>query len=141
MERRDVAIAIILSIVTCGIYAIYWLYKIAEGFYVTPTQERVNTTPGTTILLWIVTCGIYGYYCYYKWGRASVEISARYGLTTEDKGILYLLLAIFGLSIVNDALIQSDFNNWLSYPPPGGQYQTGGQYQNWTQQPPPGTWM
>ena len=135
MVRRDVAVAIILSIVTCGIYGIYWLYTIAEGFYVTPTHERVNTTPGVTILLWIVTCGVYGYYCYYKWGRASVEIAARYGRTAEDKGILYLLLAIFGLSIVNDALIQSDFNNWLSYPP------YGGYNQNWTQQPPPGTWM
>jgi len=135
MERRSVAVAIILSIVTCGIYSIFWLYKIAEGFYSTQTQERVNTTPGTTILLWIVTCGIYGYYCYYKWGRASVEIAARYGRTAEDRGILYLLLAIFGLSIVNDALIQSDFNEWVSYPP------NGDPNQNWTQQPPPGTWM
>ena len=135
MERRDVAISVILSIVTCGIYSIFWVYKIAAGFYANPTQERVNTTPGTTVLLIIVTCGIYGYYCYYKWGRASVEISARYGRTTEDRGILYLLLSIFGLSIVNDALIQSDFNEWLSHPP------YGGQNQYWTQQPPPGPWM
>ena len=134
MERRDIIVAIILSIVTCGIYSIYWTYKIAQGFYVTPTQERVNTTPGTTILLWIVTCGIYGYYCYYKWGRATAEISQYYGRNDDDKAILYLILSIFGLSIVCDALIQSDFNDWLSRMQGGSQqYQ---QYQQY-QQPPP----
>ena len=130
MERRDVVVSVILSIVTCGFYSIFWMYKIAQGFYVTPTQERVNTTPGTTVLLSIATCGIYTYYCYYKWGRATMEIAARYGRVGEDKAILYLLLSIFGLAIVNDALIQSDFNNWLSYPPPDDYQQ-----QHWT--PPP----
>jgi len=136
MEKRDVAVAVILTIVTCGIYGIYWSYKIAEGFDVTPTESRVTTTPGTTILLWIVTCGIYGYYCYYKWGCASVEISARYGRRSEDKGILYLVLAIFGLTIINNALIQSDFNTWTNYPP-NYYYQ---QQNYWQPPPPPGTW-
>ena len=131
MEQRSVATCVILSIVTCGIYAIYWMYKIAEGFDNTPTQERVGTTPGITILLMLVTCGIYAIYCYYIWGRATAEIAARYGQRSEDKSILYILLAIFGLSLVNDALIQSDFNTWLS----SGQY--GGQPPQQYPPPPP----
>jgi len=97
------------------------MYKIAQGFYETPTQERVNTTPGITILLTIVTCGIYGYYCYYKWGRATSEIAESYGQRSDDKAILYLILAIVGFSIINDALIQSDFNTWLTSTPVGGE--------------------
>jgi len=114
MERRNIAVAIILSIVTCGIYGIYWLYKIAEGFYNTPTQERVETTPGMTVLLMIVTCSVYAIYCYYKWGRATAEIWASHGRKDEDKAILYLLLSIFGFAIVCDALIQNDFNQWVT---------------------------
>jgi len=130
MENRSVATCIILSIVTCGIYSIFWTYKIAQGFYVTPTQERVNTSPGTTVLLFILTGGIYGIFCYYKWGQATAEIAARYGRGGEDKALMYLLLSIFGLAIICDALIQTDFNEWTSIPPGGGQppYQ-GGPYQ------------
>jgi len=135
MERRSVAVCVILSIVTCGIYSIFWLYTIARGFYYTQTQERVNTTPGVTILLVIITCGIYGYYCYYKWGQASTEIAARFGRDASDKAVLYLILAIFGFAIINDALIQSDFNDWLALPQGDHQQQ---QYQ--PPPPPPGSY-
>ena len=134
MENRSVAVCVILSLVTCGIYSIYWLYKIAQGFYYAQTYERVNTSPGMTVLLFYLTCGIYGYYCYYKWGRASTEIAYRYGRTENDKAVIYLVLAIFGFAIINDALIQSDFNDWLSSPPPP----PPGGYQPPPEQPPGG---
>jgi len=126
MESKSVALAIVLTIITCGIYGLYWIYTIAVGFEYAQTQSRVATSPGVTILLFIITGGIYGIYVYYKWGQASAEIAARYGRMGEDKAIVYLVLAIFNLSIINNALIQSDFNMWLSSPPPGSQYQ----YQN-----------
>ena len=114
MERRSIAAAIVFTIITFGIYAIYWKYKIAKGFYVTPSQSRVDTTPGVTVLLWLVTFGIYGWYCYYKWGQASAEIPASLGYGGEDKSVLYLVLAIVGFAIINDAIIQSDFNTWVT---------------------------
>ena len=30
-ERRDPAIVLVLSLVTCGLYLIYWYYKIYRG--------------------------------------------------------------------------------------------------------------
>jgi len=118
MENRSIVTAIILSIVTCGIYSIYWFYTIAKGFNETYAQEKVSTTPGVSVLLMMVTCNIYAIYCYYKWGRASTEISGRYGRVENDKAIIYLLLSIFGFSIVVNALIQNDFNNWIAQGPP-----------------------
>ena len=122
MENRSVALAIVFTIITCGIYGLYWIYKIAVGFESAQTQSRVATTPGITVLLYIVTGGIYGIYAYYMWGKASTEIAERYGRMGEDKAILYLILSICGLSIINDALIQTDFNMWLSIPPSESQY-------------------
>jgi len=128
MERRSVAAAVILTIVTCGFYGLYWMYTIARGFDEAPVQSKVGTTPGITILLSIVTFGIYAYYCYYKWGQASGELDKMYNRPGDDKGVLYLVLAIFGLSIVSDALIQNDFNKWLdSAAMPGGGQPYGGQ--------------
>lgn len=114
MQQRSIPVCILLSLVTCGIYSIYWYYTIAEGFQQCQTQSKLSTTAGMTILLNIVTCGIYGIYAYYKWGQATSEIYASRGLPPSDKGVLYIVLAIFGLSLVNMALIQSDFNDWMT---------------------------
>lgn len=126
-ERRNIGLNVVLSIITCGIYAIYWFYQIAQDFENTQTPGKVNMSAGMIILLDILTCGIYGYYVYYKWGAQTPEVFALYGRQKEDKSILYLLLSIFGLGIVNICLIQNDLNELadaggMPPPPPyGGQ--------------------
>ncbi|MFV0350916.1 MAG: DUF4234 domain-containing protein [Oscillospiraceae bacterium] len=109
MEKRNIALYIVLSFLTCGIFLIYWIYLIARDFDNMQTQERVNTTPGVTTLI-TCFCGLYLIYAMYKWGKATPEIMARYGRIPEDKSTLYLLLSIFGLSIVALALLQNDLN-------------------------------
>ena len=111
MQKRNLAMCIVLSIVTCGIYGIYWMYLLAKDFDDMQTQERVTTTPVVTVLLGYVTCSIYLIFAFYKWGKAMPEINARYGRPPEDKSMLYLLLCIFGLSLVAMALAQNDLNN------------------------------
>lgn len=110
-QQRSIALCIVLSIVTCGIYGIYWYYCIAQDVY--NLNNTLSTTPGVTLLLNIVTCGIYGMYAYYKWGAAMNEVCVAKGIPGEDRSILYLILSIFGLAIVNMALIQSDLNQMV----------------------------
>ncbi|GAE88872.1 hypothetical protein JCM21531_2354 [Acetivibrio straminisolvens JCM 21531] len=71
---------------------------------------KSSVSPGTEILLCIVTCGIYAIYWYYKYGKLIAEAQEQAGLRVEDNSVLYLLLAIFGLGIVNMALMQSAAN-------------------------------
>ena len=118
MKNKSIVTCIILSIVTCGIYGIIWYYQIAEGFDQAQTQEKVSTSPMVTVLLNVVTGGIYGMYAYYKWGRQTAEICAYYGRQEQDRAVLYLILSIFGLAIVNMAMIQNDFNTWTAAQPP-----------------------
>ncbi|MDL2233336.1 DUF4234 domain-containing protein [Ruminococcaceae bacterium OttesenSCG-928-L11] len=108
MTQKNIALNIILSVVTCGIYGIYWYYCIATDIY--NSRNNISTTPILTIVLNLVTCGIYGIYVYYKWGKAMYEVCTERGIPCEDRSILYLILSIFGLAIVNMALIQSDLN-------------------------------
>ena len=62
------------------------------------------------IILSIITCGIYGIYWCYKKGQDIDEASTNRGLTAPNKGVLLLVLCIFGLSIVSYALIQDELN-------------------------------
>lgn len=102
--NKNIVVCILLSIVTCGIYGVYWFWCINE------TARTVNpaewqTTGGMAVLFTIITCGIYSIYWNYKMGRAFAAINGG-----TDNSVLYLVLSLFGLSIVNYCLMQNDIN-------------------------------
>ena len=110
IQKRNIAVCIILSIVTCGIYEFYWLYKMAEDVN-SIRQDPNATSPGMVLLLSIVTCGIYLFFWFYKSGEAIDNALMMQGRQPGSKAILYLLLSIFGLSIVSMGLLQNDIND------------------------------
>lgn len=109
ITRKSIATAIILSIVTCGIYGLYWLYQINDSVAQASGIQRMSG--GVVLLLEIITCGLYGIYWAYIMGKDMQEAQARRNMPITDNSILYLVLSIFGLQIVNLALIQNDLNN------------------------------
>ncbi len=64
-ESRNFVKTLLLSVVTLGIYGIYWFYMFTEDIH---TLVKRKTTPNylIVILLSIVTLGIYGCYYMYK---------------------------------------------------------------------------
>lgn len=115
VQRRPVATAIILTIITCGIYGIYWMIKLNDEVNAV-NGSTTDTSGGIVFLLSIVTCGIYMLYWMYKMGEKLDMIHARKGFPTQSRGILYLILSIFGLSIVSYALIQDSLNKAIDTP-------------------------
>lgn len=103
---RSIALAIILSLITCGIYYIYWWVVL---------NDEINRLTGDTaapsgivvFLLSLVTCGIYGLYWAYVMGRKAAYLNG-----TTDSGILNLLIALFGFPIINLALFQDAVNRY-----------------------------
>lgn len=105
---RNVVTAIVLSLVTCGIYGIYWWIKMTdETNSVTPNPGRSGAM---CFLFTIITCGIYGVYWYYMMGKNLYAAGQARGVNLEDRSIVYLLLGIVGLGIVSEAMMQSDLN-------------------------------
>ena len=111
IQKRNIALCVILSIVTCGIYGIYWSICMVNDLN-TASGQYEDTSGGMVFLLTLVTCGIYYLYWLYKAGEKVNYIKQRNGVYTDSNtGILYLLLGIFGFSIISDCLIQSELNN------------------------------
>lgn len=54
IEQRNIALCIILSIITCGIYGLYWIYKLTEDVN-TLKGDPNATSGGIVILLGIIT--------------------------------------------------------------------------------------
>ena len=110
ITARSIPMAIILSIITCGIYGIYWLYCLVNDLN-TASGHEGDTSGGMVILFSIVTCNIYGLYWYYTAGSKVGEIQEYDGRPRDTYlGVLYLVLDLLGFSIINMALIQNELN-------------------------------
>ena len=67
IQERNIALCIVLSIVTCGIYGIYWFICLSND---TNAAANVDgTSGGVAFLLSVITCNIYGLYWAYKQGE------------------------------------------------------------------------
>ncbi len=106
---RNIAVSILLSIVTCGIYGIYWMIKMNDE--VNQLASEPDATSGGMVLLFtLITCGIYSWFWLYKMGERCDRIKGVQG----NSNIVYLLLGIFGLGIVSYCLMQDTLNKAVS---------------------------
>ena len=109
IERRNIAVCIVLTLVTCGIYGIYWIVCLTND--VNTVSGDVNgTSGGMVVLLTIVTCGIYGIYWAYKQGEKLDFTKNNRGIPSSNSGVLYLILQIFRFGIIAYALMQNELN-------------------------------
>ena len=113
MEKRNIAVSIILTIVTCGIYGIYWFIMLTDETNKFTDNPQQETSGGVAFLLTLVTCGIYGIYWAYKQGEKLDNASVKSGMTNGSRGILYLVLSLVGFSIVAYALMQDSINKLI----------------------------
>lgn len=112
MKKRNIALAIVLSFITCGVYAVYWIACLNDD--ANQLAEYKGTRGITVVILIPITFGIYLIYWAYQMGKRCYEIQLKNGKTGPDNSVIYLILAIFGLHIVNYCLIQDELNKYLS---------------------------
>lgn len=106
IERKNVGLCIVLSIITCGIYGLFWMARLNSDS-LAAAGIISGTSGGMVVLLSIITCGIYAIYWNYKLGERLERVRAEHGEPTGSLSILYLRLSLFGLSIISCALAQS----------------------------------
>lgn len=124
--RRDPALTLVLILITCGIYYLYFIYAVSKE-----TQEfsgEQDVPPSVDLLLSLVSCGLYNIYWDYKIGKRIALMCVQVGLPVTDNALLYLVLDLLGfggfasLGLINPILQQDSLNRiWqaaLTPPPP-----------------------
>lgn len=115
IEKREIALCIILSLITCGIYLLVWMAKITND--VAKVSGDENFTGGKAVLFAIITCGIYTIWWGYHVGELIKKTKIELGLETEDYPTIYLVLLLCSgftsciTGFVMYALAQSELNN------------------------------
>ena len=111
LQKRSIPLCIVLTIITCGIYGLYWFVKVTDELnYV--SGDRGAATGGMSLLFTIITCGIYGLYWAWKSGERVNALRAGRGTPDGFLHVVFLVLELFRLNIVNLALIQDELNQY-----------------------------
>lgn len=95
---RSIVMYIILTIITCGIYGFYFIYKLAQDVN-EMCKEDGKKTGGLIafILLSYVTCGLYALYWNYQLAKRLQMNAPKYGITVKESGTAILLWCTVGL--------------------------------------------
>lgn len=99
-DNRSLISYILLTLVTCGLYSLYFIYKMAHDINIACDGDG-SETGGLVqyLLLSIVTCGIYSLYWEYKLGNRLAENAPRYQLSFQENGTTVLLWHLLGALI------------------------------------------
>lgn len=94
MKQRNIALSIVLTVVTCGIYWLYWLSCLTNDIH--RLSGKKTTASGRMAALYsVITCTFYSYYWYYKAGDELVEARRERGLPLDViKNKTYAIIAV-----------------------------------------------
>jgi hypothetical protein len=108
-EKRDPVTVLILSILTCGLYAVYWVYATSSEIKRATGREDIH--PALDAILSLVTCYIWLIYLAYKYPQLILDLQERAGRPRNDISIISLILAVVVLFPVSMFMIQGELNN------------------------------
>lgn len=110
IPERNIVTNVIFTILTCGIYGIYWFICLTDDANI--VSEENDTSGGMAFVLSLITCNIYGIYWAYRMGQKIHEAGQKRNIAVGDNSVLYLILQFLGLGIINYCLMQSDLNKF-----------------------------
>lgn len=127
-QNRSTLKWFLLTLVTCGIYDLYFIYKLIQDVNTVCSGDGKETPGlGSYILLSLVTCGIYAYYWYYTLGDRLHDNAPRYNLSISETGSTILLFMLINLVsggvgtilatyfiIKNMNSLAAAYNQWIS---------------------------
>ncbi len=103
IKNRNIVTAILLSLITCGIYGIIWIIGLAKDA-VSVKDEKDSG------IVEIILCLFLPFIGFYLAEKKLAEGCAAKGIAHEDRSIIYLILGLIGLGIVDVILMQLDLN-------------------------------
>ncbi len=103
IKSRSIVAAIILTLVTCGIYGIYWTIMLA--------REAVSVKDANDSGLLEIVCMLFlPFLGFFLAEKKFAEGCAAKGIAHNDNSVIYLILGLVGLGIVNFCMLQNDLN-------------------------------
>ncbi|MBF4472687.1 DUF4234 domain-containing protein [Flavobacterium sp. HJJ] len=104
--KVDPIVVLILSLLTCGLYLIYWNLKASEVLNAVAEREIISNP----IAIFAGCCYPINCYFFYLAGKEGLPaIQRRLGYQVKDDSLLYLILGLF-FPMVAAMILQNEIN-------------------------------
>ncbi len=107
IKERSIYQSVFFSIITCGLYGIYWFFSMTSDIY---RLDGRTDDIGLEFLFTILSCGIYYLWIYYKLANSLNNLSSKYNRPSTCNPLMFAVLAIAQLGIVNYCIMQDELN-------------------------------
>lgn len=104
LKRNPVTI-ILLSIITCGIYSIYWHYKVGDEIR-TALGNPDSVNPVLAILS--IFCFPIMFYYIYTIDKALLELAPQRGRSYSSNFVLWVILYLLGVGLLVEMFMVQD---------------------------------
>ena len=99
MRERNIILNLVLTVITCGLYGLYWQASVTNELQ-EKTGRKVTASGGLAALYSFVTCSIYFFYWLYKTGALVSELREERQLppdaVSHENYIISALVALAG---------------------------------------------
>ena len=111
VERNPITV-ILLSIVTCGIYSLYWLYMVTKEINDALGEEKISFV---LYFLLGILCFPLIFVGMYKIDEGVVQLQTRIGLQGKSNFVLWIILSFVGVgSLIMIYQVQEALNEiWV----------------------------
>lgn len=110
LEKRSVADVVIFSILTCGIYAVWWAYVTCTALQ---QQGKKTSIPVILTTLMMLFCSSVGGLLLGLDADDNINaIKEMHGMPKSDNKLLWMLLGFF-IPVVTIALVQYEINQMI----------------------------
>ena len=110
LEKRSVATVVVFSLLTCGIYMVYWTYVTCQALQQLGKKTSLPVILTTLMMLFYSSVG--GALLAIDADDNVNAIKEAYGIPKQDNKVLWLLLGIF-VPVVTVALVQNEINGMI----------------------------
>jgi hypothetical protein len=83
MKQRDVVLYTVLTVVTCGLFGLYWIAKFTNDVH-RWSGRPATASGGKAVLYMVLTCTFYFYYWIYKIGGELVDARREHSLPADS---------------------------------------------------------
>lgn len=114
--KTDPIVVLVLGLVTCGLYLVYWNMKAAEVLNAVSNREVVS--PAIAAIGGIPCCMPVTVYFFYLCGEGLESLGRVLGRGNElkDKAVLLMVLAAIGFPMVSAMIVQGHINELYDRP-------------------------
>lgn len=109
-DDRSFGMYLVLTILTCGIYGIYFWYMMTEDLNAMCYGDGEDSPNYiVVILLSIITCGIYQFYWLYKQGNRIQNKLQANGIRCDESGTTLILWKLIGTAVCGIGALLADY--------------------------------